>query len=313
MLALRFCILFIFCHCLWGQNNTEQLLQQASGFEDEGRFEKALDILRPLVGSQQVNAVEAGKIWISMGYANQGKGDFASARRCYEQAAHIFRHEPSGKANYGAALDNLADWYRATGNLRAARKLEKNALEQYQQAGDHAGAAWALMHLAVIELTGKRLFDAQQDVDEADREAGAASNRSDDFVAALYSAEGWLEALEGNTSTVIFDYSQSLAFRACKSCMLTGWEYVLLGKAYVNDGQLNNGLDDMRKGLVILSSTSGQHSLWYLAAQIAYAHVLDNSGEHAKSVALKAAAERELNALDRGRCASCREGFVAMY
>ena len=299
------------CNCLWGQNDVTQRIQRAYDLEQKGQFGQAVEILRPLTGSHQASDAEEGRIWISLGYAYQEESDFAEARRCYEQAAGIFRDRPSDKANYGTALDNLADWYREMGKLRAAHMAEMSALQQYREAGDHSGAASALMHLAVIELTRKREFETQQYLDAADEEARLARTQNDDLFAELYSTRGWLAEVEGNTSTAIYDYGQSLALRTCKSCMLAGWDYMLLGKAYANDGRLTEGLNNMRKGLVILSDTSGQHSRRYLAAEIAYAQVLDSSGEHAKSTTLKIAAKREMDALDRGRCASCREGLVA--
>jgi tetratricopeptide (TPR) repeat protein len=307
---VRYLLFAIFCSCLWGQNSLQERLQQAHDLEQRGQFELAVEILRPLTGSQQISEAEAGRVWILLGYAFQEQSDFANARNCYERATRIYRDKSSDKADYGAALDYLADLHRAIGKLSAARKIEKSSLEQYREAGDHAGAAWGLMHLAVIELTRKRRFDAQSDLDEADKEAQLAQNPGDEFFAALYSTKGWLAELEGNTSTAISYYTQSLVFRKCSSCMLTGWEYMLLGKAYADDGQVTAGLTNMRTGLKILSDTSGQHSSRYLAAQIAYAQALDASGEHAESAALKVGVERELHALNNEKCALCREGLV---
>jgi tetratricopeptide (TPR) repeat protein len=304
-------LLLALCSCLWGQNHPQERLQQANDFEQRGQFELAVETLRPLAASHQIGAADAGRMWILLGYAYQEQSDFTNARDCYLRAARIYRGQPSDKAGYAAVLDNLADSYRAAGNLRVALKFEKSSLEQFGEAGDHAGAAWAWMHLAVIELTRKHQFEAQRDLEKADEEEQLALNRSDDFIAALDSTKGWLAELEGNTSTAIINYTQSVAFRRCKSCMLTGWQYVLLGKAYADDGQVTAGLNNMRKGLTILGDTAGLHSRRYLAAQIAYAQVLDASGERAESAALKVAAERELHALDHEQCASCRESLVA--
>jgi tetratricopeptide (TPR) repeat protein len=295
-------LLIAFSGCIWGQNSGEQQLERAHNLEQKGQFEQAVAILRPLASTQHLTAAEQGKAEILLGYAYQEESDFVNARRSYEQAARLFRNEPSEKADYGTALDNLADWYRATGNLKAAHKLETDSLKQYEDAGDHLGQAWALMHLAVIDLTRKRQFDAQRYLDEADREAELAESHGDDFSAALYSARGWLAELEGHSSTAIFDYAQSLALRTCKTCMLTGWEYVLLGKAYANDGQLDAGLSNLRKGLAILNGSAGPHSSRYLAAEMAYAQVLDSAGEHAESVALKNSAKSELMAREGERC-----------
>jgi tetratricopeptide (TPR) repeat protein len=302
-------LLVTFCGCIWGQNRADQQLERAFGLEQKGQFDQAVEMLRPLAGSQQLTLAEAGRARVLLGYAYQEESDFADARTSYEQAARLFRDEPSEKADYGTALDNLADWYRATGNLKAAQKLEKGSLKQYEQARDHAGAAWASMHLAVIELTRKQPLAAQRYLDETDKEAALAQNHGDDFSAALYSTKGWLAELEGQSSTAIFDYTQSLALRTCKTCMLTGWQYVLLGKAYANDGQLNAGLGNLREGLAILGSAPGPHSRRYLAAEMAYAQVLDTAGEHAESAALESSAKTELMVHEGQECSSCRQGL----
>jgi tetratricopeptide (TPR) repeat protein len=304
-----FCFLFVFCGCIRGQSSAQQQLETANGFEQQGQFQRAVEMLRPLAESQRLTVVEAGRARMLLGYAYQEESDFADARRYYEQAASLFRDEPSEKADYATALDNLGDWHRATGDLKAAQKLEKQSLEQYQEAGDHAGAAWALMHLAVIELTRNRTLDAQHDLDEAEKQAALAQNRDHDFAAALYSAKGWLAALEGKSLTAVFDYTQSLTLRTCKTCMLTGWEYVLLGRAYANDGQLNAGLSNLRQGLAILGDAPGPHSRRYLAAEMAYAQVLDSAGEQAESAALRNSAKNELMAAEGEKCPTCVENF----
>ena len=128
--------------------------------------------------------------------------------------------------------------------------------------------------------------------------------------ASLYSTKGWLAQLEGNTLTAIFDYGQSLALQPCKNCMVAGWDYVLLGKAYSNDGRLAAGLENITKGLSILSDTAGQHSSTYLAAEIAYAEVLDSSGEHAESRKLKNAAKIELSSFHDANSQRGPESFL---
>jgi tetratricopeptide (TPR) repeat protein len=310
--CLAFCLLMTLCGCLWCQNDARQQLQRANSLEQNGQFEQAVDILRPLALSRQLTAAETGRAKILLGFAYQEENDLANARNAYEQAVRLFRDEPSQKADYATALDNLANWFRVTGSLRAAKKLDKNALEQYEEAGDHAGAAWSSLHLAVLELTHKRQIDAELDLDKADNEAELVQNRDDGFFAALYSAKGWLAELKGQSRTAIFDYTQSIALRDCKTCVLTGWEYALLGRAYANDGQLSSGLSNLRKGLAILGDSPGPRSRRYLAAEMAYSQVLDEAGEHAESAAVKSSAENESIVLDGKKCIACREGFESL-
>jgi tetratricopeptide (TPR) repeat protein len=312
MRALRAisCFLLAVGTSIWGQSAVDEQIQGALLLEQKGQFPQALALLQPLASLQQLSAVQAGKIWTGLGYACQEEGDWARAGKSYEEAVRVLKEQPSGKADYATALDNLAGWYRATGDRGAAIKLERAALRLHQEADDHAGAAWTLVHLAVVELTRKRKSDAQQYLDAAEKEVSLTTSIGNDYRASLYSAEGWLAALEGNNLTAIFDYSQSLALQPCKDCMRAGWDYVILGKAYANDGQISAGLENMRKGLAILSDTVGQHSSMYLAAEIAYADVLDSEGEHAQSKELRNAAKFGLSSFRDPGIQSPPESFL---
>lgn len=308
--AGNFCFVFVLSTCVWGQNTVDEEIQNAMLLAQNGQFRQALSVLQPLASLQGLSAIQTGKMWTVMGYAYQEVGDLARAGMFYEQAVRVWKERSSGAADYATALDNLADWYRAAGNRSAAFKLERTALRLHQQAEDHAGSAWTLIHLADLELARKRKSDAQRYLDAAEKEVLLAPNIGNNYLATLYSSKGWLAELEGNTLTAISYYSQSLALQPCKGCMLAGWDYVLLGKAYSNDGQLNAGLENMRKGLTILSDTVGQHSPTYLSAEIAYAEVLDSSGEHAESKTLENAARVELSSFSNAKPQSSPESFL---
>jgi hypothetical protein len=55
---------------------------------------------------------------------------------------------------------------------------------------------------------------------------------------------------------------------------------MLLGKAHAQAGQNAVALGEMQKGLRILEQSAGSHNPKYLAAEIAYSRVLDQSGAH---------------------------------
>lgn len=289
------CFLFVLATSVWSQNTLDTQIHEAVALEQKGQFQQALVILQPLADLDQLSAIEAGRVWTALGYGYQEEGDLTKAGKAYQRAVRILKEEPSNKTDCATALDNLADWYRTTGNRSAAIRLERVALRLHQESEDHAGAAWTLIHLANIELTRKHKSDARRYLDAAEKEALLTPKIDNKYLASLYSTKGWLAGVEGNSLTAIFDYNQALSFQPCKNCMLAGWDYVLLGKAYSDDGQLTAALENMRKGLAILGDTGGQHSSTYLAAEIAYAKVLDSSGEHAESKELKNAARIELS------------------
>jgi hypothetical protein len=68
----------------------------------------------------------------------------------------------------------------------------------------------------------------------------------------------------------------------------------------------------MRKGLEILGKTTGTANIKYLDAELAYAKVLDASGEHAKARELKKTTEQALRELYRRQCIQCRISAVAL-
>lgn len=74
---------------------------------------------------------------------------------------------------------------------------------------------------------------------------------------------------------------------------------------------MTRGLNDIRKGLAILADTVGTHSPRYLAAEIAYARVLDSSGEHSESAAIKSTVATELSVLC-GECGLYRKRLVGL-
>ena len=86
---------------------------------------------------------------------------------------------------------------------------------------------------------------------------------------------------------------------------LTGWAYLLLGKAIADDGNLEDGMKRIRDGLAILEATSGTQDLRYLAGEIAYSKLLDRSGAHAESARLATEAKQEIDNRIRSQCLNC--------
>jgi hypothetical protein len=60
----------------------------------------------------------------------------------------------------------------------------------------------------------------------------------------------------------------------------TGWNYLLLGQSHAEAGQLTTALEEMRQGIAALDRMLGHQNPRYLAAEMAYSHVLDATGSH---------------------------------
>lgn len=304
------CLLLVFPLALLAQSGSKEQIQHALLLEHKGQYAQALEIFRSLVGSNQIETLETGRIWTYIGYAYQEEGDFNNAQTSYERAMNISKNLPSDVAGYATAIDNLADLYRTTGKLKIASRLEQKSLHLFEKSKNHTGAAWAFLHLAVIELTRQHQGSAERYLNSASKQASLTHDLNKDYYASFYSEMGWLSELDQSYLMAIAAYQRSIMLQDCEGCMLTGWTQILLGKAYAENGQLPLASENMRKGLSILEHTVGQHSPKYLAAEIAYARILDQSGDHAQSIALQTAAQKELSSQNHEQCRNCRRSLL---
>jgi Tetratricopeptide repeat len=74
-------------------------------------------------------------------------------------------------------------------------------------------------------------------------------------LADVYGTRGWLASATGKNGEAVEAYKRSLD--ACKRQFgnqhpLTGWAYLLLGKALAEDGNVEGGMKSVRGGLAIL-------------------------------------------------------------
>ena len=291
---------------LFPQNTGKEHLVQALTLERQGQYAQAVGILQPIATSGNLSPSELDRIWTYIGYARQEQGNFQDAQRAYELAIQIARTLPNGSGDYPTALDNLADLDQARGDLRSASRLERSALHLFQEDGNRVGTAWALTHLSVLELTRRHEKNASRYLQRAAQEAQAAPQLGRDYYSSLASANAWLAELEGDSLTAIVEYRRSIALLTCSRCAQLGWQDVLLGKAYAENGQLAEASETMRLGLTILASTAGEEAPKYLAAKIAYEHVLDRTEQHSRSVGLKMSAQKEPSTLDSGSVQNMR-------
>ena len=219
-------------------------------------------------------------------------------------------------ANHAAALDNFARLYLDMGYPHIAVRMEGSVLRAYGGLGDHANVARSCVTLASLEINEDHRRKGKKYLERALRETKPASELDQDFFAQVSSTQGWLALLGGDTAAAISDYTY--AFRLWTAAhgenhILTGWGYMLLGKAYAQAGQNAVALDEMQKGLRILEQSAGSNNAKYLAAEITYSQVLDQSGTHMESVRLKDAAEQALGQLNRGACTRCSISVVALH
>ena len=135
-----------------------------------------------------------------------------------------------------------------------------------------------------------------------------AGTSKTDLLADLYVTRGWLASVNNHHIEAVDDYSQALA--ACRQRYgedhpLVGWSYLLLGKARGENGDLNEGLDAMVRGLSILKKTVGPTDARYLIGEVAYSKLLDRTGRHEEAQRLSAEAEHSLQETLKPQCRDC--------
>jgi tetratricopeptide (TPR) repeat protein len=298
------------------QVNSEQGLGQLTELEQKGRYAEVTEPLAELIRSSTLNERESGRAQLLLGIAYHQQGALAQAQSAYEKALHILSHTPEGAVDHASALDNFARLSLDTGHPDTALRMETDALKEYEGLSDHADIARSCATLASLEINRGHRREGKEYLSRALQEAGLSSGLDQDFYATVWSAQGWLALLNKDTTTAISAYAHAIElWRAAhgEQHMLTGWGYMLLGKSYAQAGQNDKALEQMRKGLNIVDQAVGSNDPKYLAAQISYSQVLDQSGEHDEAVRVKNSAQKALKRRSRDACADCTVSAFALH
>lgn len=298
------------------QTTPAERVTQAYTLEWEGKPAAAIPELRQLLTSRLLDNASTGKAWNILANAYQDEEDFADARHAYEQSLQIYATVPNSPADRAMVLDDFGQLYVSTHQFDVATRLETQALQLYQQAGDHAGTARAASHLAGTAFSQGNLARGGKFLKRAAKEAKLANNLDADDQAAIESLKGWQAQLSGNVAMSITSYGRALAIakkRHGEEHPSTGWSYVLLGNANAAAGQWTDALQDMRNGLAILDHTMSRQSQHYLVAEMAYSRTLDAAGFHTEAAQIKAQAGPLLQALSREQCDGCTVTAAAFH
>jgi tetratricopeptide (TPR) repeat protein len=304
---------FLACSPLLAQINPDEL-RQAFVLEQQGQFGKVIAITKPLIESNQLSGIELARACITLAVAYEGEGELADARDAFERSLQILDHDPEHTTDYAAALDNYAGLYNNAGQHDIAGRMWLKALHLRQEDGDHGGVTRSFMNLAGLALAQNRIGEARKYVKRATDEMKQAQDLVDDDFAVFCETEAWLALAEGHPSAAAAKYGRSLEIvkrTRGEQHWLTGWDYMLRGKAYAQSGDTEKALADMGKGLTILEHTLGVRNPKYFAAQLAYSQALDRAGSHAEAAQVNAAAQQAIKAFYRDQCIGCTINVAA--
>jgi tetratricopeptide (TPR) repeat protein len=277
------------------QADPHQTLQEAVALEKQGGFEEAIRIARQVIESGQLTGAPLGRAYIVLGAAYRETGEFAAGQKAFEQSLEILGHDGNSVSEYASALENYAGLYNNCKQFEVAVSMWKKALRLRLQIGEHEGAMQSLVDLAGAALVRHRVHEASKYLSRAEEEAELATDVTDDSKLFMLEVQGWLAVEERNTATAVADYKRAIEISMQlhgERHWLTGWEYMLLSKAYAQAGEMDHALWNAQEGLEIIEQGVGTKSPEYFAAEISYSQLLDRSGAHLQAARLKADAEQ---------------------
>jgi tetratricopeptide (TPR) repeat protein len=297
------------------QQNVHEQLERMSILEQQEQPDTIIETVPRLIDTNALDRGEAGRAWLLLGSAFQEKQDYRQSLSAYEKALKIYSQAPTDQRGYATAMDDLADLYQETGEVKIAISVEHKSLVAFEKMSDHAGITRSSVHLASLHLAQHDIHSGKKDLDRAMKEAHQLVKIDDDLSASLLSTQAWVAEIKRDFNAATVDYEKALSMWKGKygeQSSLTGWGYMLLGKACSEAGQLNVAAVNMRKGIDILGHSGGPDNPRYLAAELGYSQLLDRLGAHAEAARLKESAQTSLANIYRNQCADCRIDIAAL-
>jgi tetratricopeptide (TPR) repeat protein len=306
-------ILFAFPPLL-AQSSPPRTLQQVFALEQQGRFTEAIATAQPLLDSGALNQVQLGRGSILLGFAYREVGKVAESQKAFERALNIFERKPEYVGDYAEALDYIGGLYSDMGQAQLASQAWSKAFHLFEQQNDHSGMARASSNLAGLALQQNQAHKARKYLKITEAEMKLTPNLDDDDAMAIALNQAWLALSQHDFAAAVSGYQHAL--QLCKQQHgeehpLTGWGYMLVGKAYTEAGEVNKALENMRAGLTIIDHTLGRQNLKYLFAEIAYSRALDLAGSHTEAKQIKTAAGQAIQGFYHRQCIGCTISVTA--
>lgn len=276
---------------------------------------KIIETVPRLIASNALDRGEVGRAWLLLGSAFQDKQDYGQSLNAYDKAIKIYLQAPIDQRGYATAMDDLADFYQETGETNIAVGGEHKSLIVFEQMSDHAGIASSSVHLAGLDLAQDNVRSGKRDLARAIKETQQMAETDDGLSASLLSTRAWVSEIKGNFNAATVDYEKALSLWKGKygeQNSLTGWGYMLLGKACSEAGHLSVAAVNMRKGIDILGLSGGPGNPRYLVAELNYSQILDRMGAHADAARLRKSAQTSLANVYRNYCLDCRIDVAAL-
>lgn len=309
-------ILLSACSVSLAQTNVYQQINEIFVLEQQGQSARAIAIAQPLLASNTLTGITLGKTWALLGTAYVQQNEFSKGQSAFEQAGRVFAGKPEYREDYAAVLDSLGDLYIGLGQMQVAVRLETKALQQYEQSNNHAGIMKTSLSAAGLLISLNKIGEGKKYLQKAIEESKSASPlKNEDDLANLAAMQGQLAYLHHDASTAATHYQHALEIwrhNHGEDHPFTGWGHVLVGSALADTPAKGQALEEIRLGISILDHTLGRQDPKYIAAQKAYAYVLEANGLHSESMQVKTAADQALKNFYRNTCATCAISVSAL-
>ena len=283
------------------QSGGSDTLVEAGKLCDRGEYQQALAILEPLAAGTP-NLTDPWRVWLLLGPVYEDLGRYQEAQRAYQSVISLFKNQRGREREEAAALDNLGSLYFNAGQTEMSKRLRLRVLKVYQEAGDHAGLVTVYNNLAAIALQQRRFDEARKWIGHALAEVKLSPQVSADNRAAMESNAG-LISLHDHEYQQALEYYQA-ALRAWvgqhgMNHQLTGWGYVLCGRAHALLGDTQEGLAEVNTGLGMIEKAVGRNVPLYFAARMAYADTLSAAGSVREAKAVRSLTVRSIESFQR--------------
>lgn len=295
--------------------SSNPLLDRLIDLDQKGQYERVIQETSAMLATSKLSVDDSGAAWVLLGAANQAKGNFAAAQSAYDKALRLYHSASGHEEEEGRVLEHHATLYRDLMEQEPAINMERKAISIFERYGQHALLARSYTTLAQLELGQGKGRAGKLDLARATKEVQLLKTIDTDVLAQIKVVEAWVSSDDKDMAAAIGAYRNALQLwneKHPSPYVMTGWTYVLLGKAYAENGSITDALSSMEHGIAILRSSVGEQNPTYFAARIAYADVLSRSGAIQRAADIKTSSEGAFRALYRGGCVNCSISVAAL-
>jgi hypothetical protein len=307
-------VFFVFPYSLRGQVHDDVGLKFLSQLSQEGRFQELVETAKPLLAGYSLSPVEQGKAWTYLGHAYQQEGDLKDAVPAYEKALEIMSRNGEDRPEYATTLSAFSSLYLDMNQPDVAKHILQRTLRLYEKQHNHAGMAMIWSNLGTIAVGRSAKGEAHKCVERAQHEVELAGDLGEDYYASFSSMQARLSELDGDASAAIPEYQHAISLwehAHGPQHPEVGWLNVLLGRAYLEAGDIAQANEKTRKGWDMIAATLGSDNAKFMLAEIAYANVLEALNEHSRASAMRSEANARLSIVSRD-CMQCRISAAAL-